>query len=114
MKIVFISHLAHSQGGAQGVLVDLIKGLKQYYPEYQIYIIFPKKGDLIDICSPYINGYKIIKQPWWIIPGKKIKCHTAIGRFFRILIRAVVQLVPVQKMEQSETAAVRWNCTMLR
>ena len=46
MKIVFISHLAHSQGGAQGVLVDLIKGLKQYYPEYQIYIIFPKKRGL--------------------------------------------------------------------
>ena len=37
MKIVFVSHFAHSQGGAQGVLVDLIKGIKQYYPEYQIY-----------------------------------------------------------------------------
>ena len=31
MKIVFISHLAHSQGGAQGVLVDLIKGLKHIF-----------------------------------------------------------------------------------
>lgn len=82
MKIVFISHLAHSQGGAQGVLVDLIKGLKQYYPEYQIYIIFPKKGDLIDICSPYINGYKIIKQPWWIIPGKKNQMPYSNRTFF--------------------------------
>mgnify|MGYP000843760786 FL=1 len=99
MKIVFISHLAHSQGGAQGVLVDLIKGLKQYYPEYQIYIIFPKKGDLIDICSPYINGYKIIKQPWWIIPGKKIKCHTAIGRFFRIVKYAIKTLQYLRKIQ---------------
>ena len=100
MKIVFISHLAHSQGGAQGVLVDLIKGLKQYYPEYQIYIIFPKKGDLIDICSPYINGYKIIKQPWWIIPGKKYKCHTAIGRFFRIVKYAIKTLQYLRKYSQ--------------
>ena len=84
MKIVFISHLAHSQGGAQGVLVDLIKGLKQYYPEYQIYIIFPKKGDLIDICSPYINGYKIIKQPWWIIPGKKNQMPYSNRTFFSV------------------------------
>lgn len=99
MKIVFVSHFAHSQGGAQGVLVDLTKGIKQYYPEYQIYIIFPKKGDLIDMCFPYINGYKIIKQPWWIIPGKKNEWHIAIGRFFRIAKYAIKTLQYLRKIQ---------------
>ena len=44
MKIVFISHLAHSQGGAQGVLVDLIKGLNNTILNTKYILSFLKKG----------------------------------------------------------------------
>lgn len=67
MKLVFLSHESNCTGGAQKCLLDLLKGIKYNHPEWQIYMVFPGQGDLIDACSDYINGYKILRMRWWLI-----------------------------------------------
>lgn len=92
MKILFASHSSYTQGGAQGVLFDLVKGIKQFFPDYQIYVIFPEKGALIDVFLPYINGYAVIKQPGWMIePDRKslYKSLWNITRFMRYAWKAL-------------------------
>ena len=84
-KIVFMSHDAGIQGGAQGCLLDLVKGLKLLHPQYEIYLIFPKHKELVEIFEPYISGYKIIKQPWWMVISPRKPLVKPFFRFFRIL-----------------------------
>lgn len=67
MKLVFLSHDDHCTGGAQRCLLDLLKGLKLSHPDWQIYMIFPGKGDFVDACSPYLDGYKIFRMKWWLV-----------------------------------------------
>lgn len=86
MRILFASHSSYMQGGAQNVLLDLVKGLKQFFPDYQIYVIFPENGALIEAFLPYIEGYTVIKQLGWMIePRKKMLFRSiwSITRFIR-------------------------------
>lgn len=86
MKIVFVSHNAYLQGGAQSVLLDLVKGIKALHPHYLIYVIFPEQGTLVEAFLPYIDGYTTIKQPGWMVePSKKslYKSVMWISRFVR-------------------------------
>lgn len=84
MKLVFASHTAYLQGGAQNCLLDLIKGIKIANPQYEIYIIFPELEALIELFKLYINGYIIIKQPYWMVkPGKK-SFKKGVSRFIKI------------------------------
>ena len=62
MKLVFLSHSNDCTGGAQRCLLDLLRGIKQNHPEWEVYMIFSGQGDLIDICSGYINGYYILRS----------------------------------------------------
>lgn len=71
MRFVFLSHDSNHNGGAQRCLVDLFKGLKCKYPCCEIYVIFPSRGELIDTCIPYIDGYKVISMPWWLLNNNK-------------------------------------------
>lgn len=71
MKLVFLSHDGQCNGGAQKCLLDLLRGIRQVYPKVQLYVIFPYEGDLINTCLPYIDGYKVITLPWWLLPGDK-------------------------------------------
>lgn len=80
MKVVFISHDADLIGGAQWCLLDLLKGLREKRSELEIYVVFPKEGGLIDACLPYINGHKIIKQPFWLSFSTKKKSKIALCR----------------------------------
>lgn len=66
MRIVFISHEAVMNGGAQACLFELIKGIKKLYPFWNIYVIFPSDGNMIRLFLPYISGYTIISQSTWI------------------------------------------------
>lgn len=86
MRILFASHSSYMQGGAQNVLLDLVKGLKQFFPDYQIYVIFPENGALIEAFIPYIDGYAVIKQLGWMVdPSKKslFRSFWSITRFVR-------------------------------
>ena len=76
MRLVFLSHSSDCTGGAQRCLLDLLKGLKQNHPEWQIYVVFPGQGDLVDACSAYISGYKILRMRWWLVGGNG---HIGIG-----------------------------------
>lgn len=67
MKLVFLSHEYHCMGGAQKCLLNLLKGLKQNHPEWEIYMIFPGRGDFVDACSCYLDGYKIFRMKWWLV-----------------------------------------------
>lgn len=69
MRLVFLSHDGNLGGGAQQCLIDLLKGLRQTFPEIQLYVIFPYKGSLVNSCSMYIDGYKIIHMSWWLLPN---------------------------------------------
>ncbi len=72
MKILFFSHSKRANGGAERCLLDLIKGIKQAQPSWEIYVIFPAKGELWEMCHPYLSGYAFINQPWWLVrPSKK-------------------------------------------
>ena len=71
MKLVFLSHSNDCTGGAQRCLLDLLRGIKQNHPEWEVYMIFSGQGDLIDICSGYINGYYILRMQWWLIGENK-------------------------------------------
>ncbi len=84
-RIVLMSHDASMQGGAQGCLFDLAKGLKIMYPHYEIYLISPKDRELVEELKPYIDGYAIIKQPWWMVISPKKPLIKPIFRYFRIL-----------------------------
>lgn len=85
MKLVFVSHTSCEQGGAQGCLLDLVRGIKELHPDYLVYIIFPEQGTLIDLFLPYIDGYVIIKQPWWMTVTDKPSNATPFARFVRII-----------------------------
>jgi len=41
----------------------MIKALHKL--DYEIDCIFPEDGGLIEMCSPYISDYVIMKLPWW-------------------------------------------------
>lgn len=69
MKLVFLSHSSDCTGGAQRCLLDLLKGIKQNHPEWQTYVVFLSQGDLVDACSCYIDGYKILRLRWWLVGG---------------------------------------------
>ncbi len=84
MKLVFASQCSGLQGGAQGCLLDLVKGLRRIHPDVLIYLIFPNNGELIDAFRPYIDGYALIKQPWWMVEPPKKTFLKTLSRFFRI------------------------------
>lgn len=98
-KIVLMSHDASIQGGAQGCLSDLVKGLKAMYPHYEIYLISPKDRGLVEELKPYINGYAIIKQPWWMVISFKKPLIKPFFRFFRILKYAFKTLKYLQRIK---------------
>jgi len=70
MRLVFLSHDSSCTGGAQKCLLDLLKGIKQNYPDWQLYMVFPAQGDFVDICSHYLDGYKILRLKWWLVDGR--------------------------------------------
>lgn len=72
MTLVFLSHDSSCIGGAQKCLLDLIKGIKQIHPNWEIYLISPGQGDLVEACQPYINGYLIVRMKWWLMEQKKV------------------------------------------
>lgn len=71
MKLVFLSHDSSCTGGAQKCLLDLIKGIRQIHPDWQIYLIFPSQGDFVEACQTYIDGYLIVKMQWWLMEQEK-------------------------------------------
>lgn len=97
MNIVFSSHIENSQGGAQRCLLDLIKGIKNKYPQCNIYIVFPAKGDFIELLEPYISGYTIIKQPWWLVTStskKRFELFLRILKYSRKVLTYLNQIQP--------------------
>lgn len=72
MRLVFLSHVSNSSGGAQQCLLNLLKGIKQKHPDWQIYIVFPNQGELIDACSPYMEGYMLLRMKWWVAEGDNV------------------------------------------
>lgn len=99
MKLVFLSHDGNCNGGAQKCLVDLLKGIRLKYPDSKIYMIFPYKGDLLSICSPYIDGYKVIPMRWWLLDDNRtVSLKKKLSFIFKLLkktkeIRRYLQLI---------------------
>ncbi len=75
MKLVFLSHVSDCAGGAQRCLLDLLRGLKHIHPDWQLYMVLPGPGDLLDACSPYIDGYRFLQMEWWLV-GKDMDIGT--------------------------------------
>lgn len=71
MKLIFLSHESCFTGGAQKCLLDLLKGIKHAHPAWQIYMVFPKQGDFLSVCSEYLEGYKILPMRWWLVGAKE-------------------------------------------
>ena len=75
MKLVFLSHVSDCAGGAQRCLLDLLRGLKRIHPDWQLYMVLPGPGDLLDACSPYLDGYRFLQMEWWLV-GKDMDIGT--------------------------------------
>lgn len=93
MKLVFLSHVSDSTGGAQKCLLDLLKGIKQNHAEWKIYMVFPYPGEFIDACSSYIDGYKILRMKWWWVGGNEHITLWSKFKYARKLLKASVKLV---------------------
>lgn len=93
MKLVFLSHDSNHTGGAQKCLVDLFKGLKCKHPHCEIYVIFPSEGELIETCMPYINGYKVISMPWWLLDNNRVISFRKQVSFVFKTIKRVMRVV---------------------
>ena len=93
MKLVFLSHDSNYNGGAQRCLVDLLKGIRRIHPEWQLYVVFPGEGDLIEACSNFINGYTIIPMKWWLMEdNKKIGLKRKIS-YINYMRKVIVRLL---------------------
>lgn len=90
MKLIFLTHDSYLNGGAQKCLFELLRGIKETHPSCQIYMIFPNKGDMIEQCLPYINGYKIIRSSWWITPNRE-RNRKLNGTTIKKLIKESIQ-----------------------
>lgn len=93
MKLVFLSHDGNCNGGAQKCLVDLLKGIHISYPDAEIYVIFPYKGDMIQLCLPYINGYKLIRMQWWLSSDNTRGNLKRKIRFVRKSVKPLIALI---------------------
>ena len=72
MKILLFSHGKQTTGDAELYLLDLIKGIKQARGEsWEIYVVFPSRGELWEQVHQYLSGYAFIRQPWWLVRPKK-------------------------------------------
>lgn len=72
MKLLLFSHGKQITGDADLYLLDLIKGIKQAHGEsWEIYAIFPGRGELWEQAHPYLSGYAFIRQPWWLARPSK-------------------------------------------
>lgn len=72
MKLLLFSHGKQIAGDADLYLLDLIKGIKQAHGEsWEIYAIFPSRGELWEQAHPYLSGYTFIRQPWWLARPSK-------------------------------------------
>lgn len=90
MKLLFLSHDSGCTGGAQKCLLDLLKGIKRNYPGCQIYMIFPMQGDFIEACSPYLDGFRIIRMKWWLIGGNhSIAIKKKISYSYKLLRNSI-------------------------
>lgn len=90
MKLVFLSHDSNHNGGAQKCLVDLLKGLKCQYPSCEIYVVFPSEGKLIETCKPYMDGYKVISMPWWMLnDNKNVSFRKKLSFALKIIRKAI-------------------------
>lgn len=92
MRLVFLSHSSDCTGGAQRCLLDLLRGIKQNHPEWEIYMIFPGQGDLVDACSSYINGYHILRMQWWLVGGNKRSTLNDKFVYIRKLLKYSIRL----------------------
>lgn len=100
MKIVFLSHDSSCTGGAQKCLLDLIKGIRQIHPDWQIYLIFPEHGDLVEACQPYINGYLIVKMRWWLMEQKRTLSIKKRFSYWLHSIKPIVKIIRFLKKTQ--------------
>lgn len=72
MKLLLFAHGKQITGDADLYLLDLIKGIKQAHGEsWEIYAIFPSRGELWEQAHPYLSGYAFIRQPWWLARPSK-------------------------------------------
>ncbi|HIZ26974.1 glycosyltransferase family 4 protein [Barnesiella sp. An55] len=76
MKILLFSHGKQTTGDAEQYLLDLIKGIKQARGDsWEIYVVFPGRGELWETAQPYLAGYTFIRQPWWLVRPSKNGWH---------------------------------------
>lgn len=92
MKLIFLSHLSDCSGGAQRCLLDLLKGIKFRFPDWQVYIVFPCQGDLIDACSPYIDGYMLLRMEWWLYERNDMPLRRRLHRLWKSSMKLVSYL----------------------
>lgn len=81
MKILCISH-GSTLNGAERSFAEMLRALS--FLGYELYVIFPEEGPLLDLCKPYIKGCSIIYQPWWSDKGLELPWKNRMRRIGQI------------------------------
>lgn len=81
-RIIWISH-GSTLNGAERVLLDGVKALKNLF--YEVNVVFPYNGELIEKCNRYADNISIINIPWWIDRGIKINFTSKVNLFLHIV-----------------------------
>ncbi|MFT5251351.1 MAG: glycosyltransferase involved in cell wall biosynthesis [Flavobacteriales bacterium] len=68
-NIIWISH-GSTLHGAERVLIEGVKGLKNL--NYEVNVVFPSNGELLEKCNQYVVNISITNIPWWIDRGVRI------------------------------------------
>jgi glycosyltransferase involved in cell wall biosynthesis len=80
-NIIWISH-GSTLNGAERVLIEGVNGLKNL--NYEVNIVFPSNGELLEKCNQYADNISIIDIPWWIDRGVRIDFSSKIFLILKI------------------------------
>lgn len=81
-SIIWISH-GSTLNGAERVLLEGVKGLKNL--NYEVNVVFPYSGELIEKCNKYADNILITNIPWWIDRGVRINFTSKLILFLKIV-----------------------------
>jgi glycosyltransferase involved in cell wall biosynthesis len=86
MKILWISH-GNTLFGAERCLIEFMEATAQSHDNY---VVFPDRGEIVEMSRPFVKEARIIRTGWWVsFPGYSIRTYL---RKYNELFRSIFTL----------------------
>ncbi|RBN50316.1 glycosyltransferase family 4 protein [Flavobacterium psychrolimnae] len=95
-NIIWISH-GSTLNGAERVLIEGVKGLKNL--NYEVNVVFPSNGELLEKCNQYADNISITNIPWWIDRGVRINFISKVILLLKIFKSTFNILKEIRKLK---------------